>query len=315
MGNSDQSMHPKIKVIGIGGCGANVLTSLRQKNHIEIKYILASTDQKTLDHTDSDEKILLGIKTTAGRGAGADPKIGEAACIESREDIIATLRELDLLIIATGLGGGTGSFGSCIVASIAKEMGILCVCFATLPFSMEGKKRAKIANEALERLKLKASCVIAVSNNRLISTMAPETKLTDALEACNSILHLVVGGLLDTLSHAGLINLDFADIKLALSQPGEAIIGAAEATGTYRIQEAITSAISNPLIKTDSLENAKAMLINITTGSDFDMQQLQTAGEFVKSKIAEDAHVLLGVVIQPSYINKVHVTIIATGLD
>lgn len=305
-----------IKVMGVGGAGGNAINSMIQAGDIEeVTYIVANTDAQALNLSQASEKIQLGSKITKGLGAGSNPEVGRRAAEESIEDIINAITDADILFLAAGLGGGTGSGALPVIAAAAKEQGILTVAIITKPFLFEGKRRLSYAEHAVEQLCSVVDTYIVVPNQKLLAVADPKVSMMDAFTLSNNVLHQAIKGISDIIIKTGLINVDFADVRAVMKDMGRAIMGTAQCKGEDRAAKAALSAINSPLLENINIGGASGILINITGNSDLGLHEINDAAQVVYDMVREDANIILGSVIDPSINDEVMVTVIATGFN
>ncbi len=304
----------KIKVIGVGGAGGNAINNMIESKLQGVKFIAANTDAQALEISRAPIKIQLGEKLTEGLGAGADPQIGRDAAIENTEAIRNALMDSHMVFITAGLGGGTGTGAAPVIAQICKEIDALTVAVVSKPFSFEGKKRAKQAQEGIDMLKEYADTVITIPNDRLRGLAPKNAKMIDMFKRADEILLHSVKGITDLIMMPGLVNLDFADVRTTMAKAGMAIMGIGIATGENRAIESAERAISHPLLEDISISGAKGVLINITCASDLTMEEMTEASERIYSEVGEDAEIIWGAVIDDNLDDEMRVTVIATGI-
>jgi len=310
----DQDKSAKIKVIGVGGAGGNAINNMIACNLHGVKFIAANTDMQALDVSRAEVKIQLGEKLTEGLGAGANPQIGRDAAIESGEVVKATLADSHMVFITAGFGGGTGTGAAPVIAGLCKELGILTVAVVTRPFSFEGKKRGKQADEGLEELKRLADTVITIPNDRLRGLASKNARMVDMFRKADEILLHSVKGITDLIIRPGLVNLDFADVKTTMSKAGMAIMGIGVANGENRAVEAAERAISHPLLEDINISGAKGVLMNITSSSDITMEEMTEASDRIYNEVGEEAEIIWGTVLDDEMGDEMRVTVIATGI-
>lgn len=303
-----------IKVVGVGGGGNNALNHIIRGGVCGVDYIAANTDHAHLDLSEATHKIVLGKELTRGLGAGADPTVGQKAALESRDEIRAVLEGADMVFIAAGMGGGTGTGASPVIASIAKETGTLVVAVVTRPFEFEGKRRAAYAAEGIERLGEQVDALIVIPNDRLLSIADKRTSLNEAFKLVDNVLHQAVQGVTDLILRPGLVNVDFADVRTIMSNAGAAIMGIGEGYGENRIPTAAHNAINSPLMETPMI-GAKGVLFNISAGANVSIHEVSEAANIINSACDEDAHVIWGHVFDPDLEDAVKITVIATGFS
>lgn len=303
----------KIKVFGVGGAGLNAINNMIRSGLSGVEFFGANTDAQQLASSEAPNKIRLGDEITKGLGAGADPEVGYAAARESIEQIRKSLTGADMVFITAGMGGGTGTLASSVVAEIAREVGALTVGVVTKPFMFEGKRRMKNAERGIEQLKSQVDTLITIPNQRLLSIAGRNTSLLDTFKRADDILFQAVKGISDLITCEGLVNVDFADVRAVMSEMGMAMMGTGESSGDNRAVEAAEKAISSPLLEDLSINGARGILINVTASSDVTLQEVNEAAELVHAEAHEDANIIWGMVIDPNMQDKVRVTVIATG--
>ncbi len=302
-----------IKVIGVGGGGSNAVNRMIATQLQGVDFIAANTDGQALRKSRAALKLQLGSKITKGLGAGANPEIGRQAALEDSEKIIAAIEGADMVCITTGLGGGTGTGATPVIASLASELGALVVAVVTKPFTFEGRRRREQAEKGLAELRECVDTVITIPNEKLLHTVERNTTLTDAFLTADDILRQAVQGISDLITVPGEINLDFADVKTIMSGRGMALMGTGVSDGEHRAVEAAQKAISSPLLEDCSIEGAKGVLINITGGRDMTLYEVSEAATIVQQAAAEDAEIIFGTVIDDKMETQVKITVIATG--
>ncbi len=307
----DQSA--KIKVIGIGGGGGNAVNTMIDCELHGIDFIVANTDAQALRMSKAPVKIQLGGQLTKGLGAGADPNVGRDAADENREQLAQVLKGADMVFIAAGLGGGTGTGAAPVIADVAKEMGALTVGVVTKPFTREGKLRLSKAESGVRELKKHVDSLVIIPNDRLLGLAGKSMSILDAFKPSDDVLRQAVQGISDLITTSGLINVDFADVKAIMSERGMAMMGIGIATGENRAVEAATKAISSPLLEDIDISGAKGVLVNITGSSSMTMDEFDAASRVIHEKVHEDANIIVGLVIDESLGEMVKITAIATG--
>jgi cell division protein FtsZ len=305
----------KIVVIGVGGAGGNAINNMIDSKLQGVKFIAANTDSQALDISKASLRMQIGEKLTQGLGAGVDPQIGRDAAIENAEAIKKTLEGSHMVFITAGFGGGTGTGAAPVIAELCKEIDALTVAVVTKPFSFEGQKRAKQADEGINSLKKVADTVITIPNDRLRGLASKNAKMTDMFKKADEILLHSVKGITDLIMMPGLINLDFADVRTTMSKAGMAIMGIGTSSGENRALEAAERAISHPLLEDISISGAKGVLINITCNSDLTMEEMTEASERIYNEVGENAEIIWGTVIDDTLGDEMRVTVIATGID
>ncbi len=303
----------RIKVIGVGGCGGNAVDTMILSGLEGVEFITSNTDSQALVSSLADLKIQLGSELTKGLGAGANPDVGKNAAIESREQLVEICSDADMIFIAAGMGGGTGTGGAPIVAEIARECGALVVGVVTKPFGFEGARKSVVAEEGLKNLKAVVDTVITIPNQRLLSIASKNTSLADAFKKADDVLFQAVKGISDVITVPGLVNVDFADVKTIMSEMGRALMGSGLAMGENRGLEAARQAISSPLLEDISIKGARGVLINVTGSSDLTLNDMNDASTLVHEEAHPDANIIIGAVIDETMGDEVRVTVIATG--
>jgi cell division protein FtsZ len=303
-----------IKVIGVGGGGGNAVKHMIANKVEGVEFICANTDAQALKDIDVRTVLQLGSSTTKGLGAGANPDVGRQAALEDRERIAEILRGADMVFIAAGMGGGTGTGAAPVVAEVARDLGILTVAVVTKPFPFEGPKRMAIAEIGIKELSERVDSLITIPNEKLLSVLGKSTGLLEAFKAANNVLHGAVQGIADLIMRPGMINVDFADVRTVMSEMGMAMMGTGSATGENRAREAAESAIRSPLLEDVNLQGAKGILVNITAGLDLSIGEFAEIGNVIEEFASGDATVVVGTVIDPSMTNELRVTVVATGL-
>ena len=304
----------KIKVIGVGGAGGNAINNMIDSKLQGVKFIAVNTDSQALDISKAPVKIQIGGKLTEGLGAGANPQIGRDAAVESAEAIKSSLENSHMVFITAGFGGGTGTGAAPVIAEICKDMGALAVAVVSKPFSFEGSKRTRQAEEGINALKEVADTVITIPNDRLRGLAAKNEKMIDMFRKADEVLLHSVKGITDLIMMPGLVNLDFADIRTTMAKAGQAIMGIGIASGENRAIEAAERAISHPLLEDISISGAKAVLMNITCPTNLTMEEMSKASERIHDEVGEDAEIIWGAVIDDNLEDEMSVTVIATGI-
>jgi cell division protein FtsZ len=304
----------KIKVIGVGGAGGNAINNMIASNLEGVKFIAANTDIQALEVSKAEIKIQMGQQLTEGLGAGANPQIGRDAAAESSDVIKASLADSHMVFITAGFGGGTGTGAAPVIAGLCKDLGILTVAVVTRPFSFEGRKRAKQAEEGINKLKEMADTVITIPNDRLRGLASKNAKMVDMFRRADEILLHSVKGITDLIMRPGLVNLDFADVKTTMGKAGMAIMGIGTAKGENRAVDAAERAISHPLLEDINIGGAKGVLMNITSSSDITMEEMTEASERIYNEVGDEAEIIWGAVIDDDMGDEMRVTVIATGI-
>jgi len=311
----DNNNSAKIKVIGVGGAGGNAINNMIESNLQGVKFIAANTDAQALENSKAQLKLQIGERRTEGLGAGANPKVGSEAAIESKEAIKDALEGSHMVFITAGFGGGTGTGAAPTIAEICKEIKALTVAVVTRPFSFEGKKRARQAEEGLAALKEVADTVIIIPNDRMRGIAEKNAKMVDMFKKTDEILLHSVKGITDLIMMPGLVNLDFADVRTTMLRSGMAIMGTGIASGANRAKEAAERAISHPLLEDISISGAKGVLMNITCTSELTMEEMTEASDRIYEEVGEEADIIWGTVVDESLGDEMRVTVIATGIS
>ncbi len=303
-----------IKVIGIGGGGGNAINNMINASLRGVDFIVANTDAQALEVSKAHTKLQLGVNITKGLGAGANPEIGRSAALDDADQIRQALDGTDMVFVTAGLGGGTGTGGAPVVAQIAKEIGALTVAVVTKPFNFEGRQRMKTADKGINELKETVDTMITIPNNRLLSLAAKKATFLEMLKKADDVLLYAVKGISDLITVPGLINLDFADVKTIMSEMGMALMGTGMSSGEDRATEAAQKAISSPLLEDVSISGAKGVLMNISSGLDLTIDEVQEASSLIQKEAHEDANIIWGTVLDQSAGDELRVTVIATGI-
>ncbi len=303
-----------IKVIGVGGGGGNAVNQMINEKVKGVDFIVANTDLQALDGSAAQTKIQLGPKLTRGLGAGSNPEVGSKAAQESESQISKVLEGADMVFVTAGMGGGTGTGAAPVIAKIAKDSGALTVGVVTRPFSFEGSRRAKLAEEGLERLKKSVDTLIVVANNRLLEMIDKKTPMMEAFKEADDVLRQGVEGISDLITNPGYINLDFADIRHTMTNQGAALMGIGSSTGENRASEATKKAISSPLLEV-SIDGAEHVLVNVTGGKNLSMFEAQEASSVIRQAANTNVDITFGMAMDDNLGDEVRVTVIATGID
>lgn len=303
-----------IRVLGVGGGGSNAVKRMVEGKLHGVEFIAVNTDAQALYHNPAAKKITIGRGTTRGLGAGANPEMGKRAAEESMEEIKKELEGTDMLFVTAGLGGGSGTGGILPIVEAARGMGILTVAVVTRPFSFEGFKRKKQADEALESLKGKVDTLITIPNDKILSLIDKTTPLTEAFQVVDEVLKHAIEGISSLITVHGLVNVDFADVKTIMQDAGTALMGIGYGTGDSRAAEAARAAVDSPLLEM-SIHGAQGILFNITGGNDLSMFEVDEAARIITEAAAPEANIIFGAVIDEQFTGQVKVTVIATGFD
>jgi cell division protein FtsZ len=304
-----------IKVIGVGGGGGNAVSHMAKSGIEGVEFICVNTDAQALKHSQVKASLQIGCNITKGLGAGANPEVGRQAAMEDRDRIIELIEGCDMLFITAGMGGGTGTGAAPVVAQVARELGILTVAVVTRPFTMEGNKRASIAEAGMTELSRHVDSLITIPNQKLLQVLGGQTTLLEAFKRANEVLQGAVQGIAELITRPGLINVDFADVRTVMSETGLAMMGSGIGTGEQRARVAAEMAVSSPLLEDINLAGAHGILVNVTAGLDLSIGEFEEVGNTVKQFAAEDATVVVGTVIEPEMQGELRVTVVATGLN
>ena len=311
----DSARIAKIKVFGVGGGGGNAVSSMIESGLVNgVEFIVANTDAQVLLNNKAPTKLQIGEKLTKGLGVGGNPEIGRAAAEESIEKIKELLIDSDMVFITAGMGGGTGTGASPVIAQLAKEAGALTIGVVTKPFAFEGTRRMIAAEEGIEKLREACDTLIVIPNQRLMDVIDRKMTLLEAFKVVDSVLGQGVGGIADIITTPGLVNVDFADVKTIMKDAGSALLGIGTGVGENRAQMAARAAVSSPLLDL-SIEGARGVLFNIAGGDDLTMFEVDEAARIISSAADPDANVIFGAVIKSDLTDQVRITVIATGFD
>ncbi len=310
----DKEKSAKIKVIGVGGAGGNAINNMIASNLQGVKFIAANSDAQALEISKAPIRIQLGMSITEGLGAGANPLVGRDAALENEEEIRQALANSHMVFITAGFGGGTGSGAAPVIAEISKDLGALTVAVVTKPFSFEGKKRAKVAEEGIESLKKVVDTAITIPNDRLRGLASKKATLMEMFIKADEILLHSVKGITDLIMMPGVVNLDFADVKTTMSKAGNALMGIGISSGENRAVEAAEKAISHPLLEDIPIKGARGVLMNITATSEMEFEEVAEASEFIHGEVGEEAEIFWGTSVDDSLGSEMRVTVIATGI-
>lgn len=305
----------RIKVIGVGGGGQNAVNRMIEAGLAGVEFWVMNTDIQVLKTTAAENTMQLGVRLTNGLGAGGDPEIGRASAEESKSEIQRALDGADMVFITAGMGGGTGTGAASVIAEVAKDMGILTVAVVTKPFRFEGPRRARLAEEGIDRLKNHVDTVIVIPNDRLLNVVEKRATLVEAFKEADEVLRQGVAGISDIITIPGLINVDFADVKTVMRDAGTALMGIGFAEGDHRAIEAAQAAVNSPLLETE-ISGARAVLVNITAGPDLTLAEVYEAADLIREKTdAEDANIIFGTVVDARMQGAVRITVLATGFQ
>ncbi len=304
----------KIKVIGVGGAGGNAINNMITSNLQGVKFIAANTDAQALEISKAPIRIQLGEGMTEGLGAGANPQVGRDAALENEEEIRHALADSHMVFITAGFGGGTGTGAAPVIAEICKDLGALTVAVVTKPFSFEGKKRSRMAEEGIDTLKKVVDTAITIPNDRLRGLASKKATLMEMFVRADEILLHSVKGITDLIMMPGVVNLDFADVRTTMSKAGLALMGIGISSGEHRAVEAAGKAISHPLLEDVPIRGARGVLMNITATSDMEFEEVAEASEYIHSEVGEDAEIFWGTSVDDNLGDEMRVTVIATGI-
>jgi cell division protein FtsZ len=313
--DNEKPMSAVLKVVGIGGGGCNAIESMIARGLTGVEYIAINTDAQVLRSSTATQKIQCGASITRGLGAGADPNIGKKSAEEDRDQIAEVLAGSDMVFITAGMGGGTGTGGAPVIASIAKSIGALVVGIVTKPFRWEGKARMMNAERGIQELRQHVDSLIVIPNERLLNILDKSTNAFAAFDKPNEVLYEATRGIADIITIEGLINVDFADVRAVMNQSGEALMGCGIASGENRAIEAAQKAISSPLLEGVNIKGAKSVLLNVTGSSSMTMQEINEGNNIIYDAAGEEANVIFGVVKKEEMNDYISYTVIATGFD
>ena len=312
--NGEGDGSARIVVVGVGGGGSNAVNRMIQAGVHSVEFVAVNTDAQALARSDARHRIRIGEKLTRGLGAGGNPSVGQRAAEESQELIYEILRGADMVFVAAGMGGGTGTGASPVVASIARELGALTVGVVTKPFTFEGRKRMASADEGIAGLRQRVNTLITIPNDKMLSVIDKRTSLEQAFGVVDDVLRQGIQGISDLITEPGLINVDFADVKSIMSEPGNALMAIGRGTGDQRAMDAANQAVASPLLDI-SMEGARGVLFNITGGPDLTLAEINDAAEIINKAADPDANIIFGTVTDAAMGNEVKITLIATGFD
>ena len=309
------AQHANLKVVGVGGGGGNAVNRMIAEGLKGVQFISVNTDSQALATSRSDVKVQIGKKLTKGLGAGARPEIGRQAIEEDRNDVLQAIQGADLVFVTCGMGGGTGTGSAPIIAQLARDIGALSIGIVTKPFLFEGKKRMKQAELGIAELRKSVDTMIVVPNERLMAVVGKQIPFTDALKKADEVLLHATQGIADLITHTGMINVDFADVRTIMQNGGAALMGTGTGKGENRSMEAAQQAISSPLLDNVSIQGATGVLINITHGPDLTMDELTRINDIIHDAAGGEAEIIFGNRVDEAMQGEVRVTVIATGFD
>ncbi|MFQ5991011.1 MAG: cell division protein FtsZ [Nitrospiraceae bacterium] len=313
--HEDGIMPVSIKVVGVGGAGCNAVNTMIAAGLSHVEFISANTDVQALGHARAAFKIQLGPERSKGLGAGARPDVGREAALESKDRIRECLEGADMVFITAGMGGGTGTGGCPVVASVAKELGMLTVAVVSKPFAYEGARRMHYAEEGIKELKKHVDTVLVIPNQRLLGIVDKKTPLLEAFKIADDVLRQGIQGIADVITTSGHVNVDFADVRTVMSHTGRSVMGMGVAQGANRAMEAAQKAISSPLLEEGSVAGARGVLLNITGGVSLSLHEVDEAASVIKDAADPEANIIVGQVIDPDVGDDLIVTVIATGFE
>lgn len=304
-----------IKVIGVGGAGGNTVNSIIESGHLNLECLVANTDAQALESSKARKKVQIGVKSTKGLGAGTNPDIGKRAAEEDIDKVMEALGDADIVFLVAGMGGGTGSGAVPVIARALREKNILSIAVVTKPFVFEGKRRAMVAEKAIDALKKEVDTLIIIPNQKLLDVVDKKVSMIDAFSMINGVVAQSMRGISDIITRPGHINVDFADVRTIMKDRGLAVMGTGRARGNERAAEAAFQAISSPLLENMSIQGARGVLLNISGGPSLGIHEISEAASIIYEQAHEDANIILGSVIDENLSDEVVVTIIATGFD
>ncbi|MCY4031424.1 MAG: cell division protein FtsZ [Hyphomicrobiales bacterium] len=313
--DTTRELKPRIMVIGVGGAGGNAVSNMIGSGLEGVEFVVANTDAQALEHSPAERKIQMGVSITQGLGAGSHPEIGRAAAEEALPEILENLHGCHMVFVTAGMGGGTGTGASPIIAQAAREQGILTLGVVTKPFQFEGSRRMRIAEDGTAELQKHVDTLLVIPNQNLFRIADETTTFADAFSMADRVLHSGVSSITDLMVKPGLINLDFADVKSVMNEMGKAMMGTGEASGERRSLEAAQAAITNPLLDDVTMRGARGVLINITGGPDMTLFEVDEAANHIRTEVDEDCNIIIGSTFSPELEGKMRVAVVATGID
>lgn len=302
-----------IKVIGVGGGGMNAVTRMVNANLKGVQFIIMNTDEQVLNRSIVENKVQIGKKITRGMGAGGDPETGSKAAQEDKDKIAEVLKGADMVFVTAGMGGGTGTGAAPVVAEIAKELKCLVVGVVTVPFSTEGKKRSEIARKGLDSLRSHVDTLITIKNDSLLKVVDKKVSVHSAFKVVDDVLLNAVKGISDIINYAGIINVDFADVRSVMKETGDAIMGVGEGVGDNRVADAVDHAINNVLLEDSTIDGASSLLINVSGGQDLTINDWNEVSQIITAQVDPNANIIIGLNEDEELQEKIRVTVIATG--
>ena len=310
----DSSGSAVIKVIGVGGGGGNAVNHMAADGIDGVQFICANTDAQALREMNVESIVQLGVELTKGLGAGTRPEIGRAAAEENRDRIREVISGADMVFLTAGMGGGTGTGAISVFAEVAKELGVLTVAVVSKPFDFEGSKKKGVADAGLRELEKLVDSLIIIPNQKLLPTLGNNKSLVEAFRAANDVLRDAVQGITELITHPGLMNVDFADVRTVMSNMGSAIMGTGVASGENRARLAAEKAIACPLLDDNNLQGARGILVNVTSNGDLGLNEFDEIGSIMHAFASEDADMKIGMAVNPALGNEIKVTVVATGM-
>jgi cell division protein FtsZ len=304
----------KIRVIGIGGGGSNAVNRMIEAGIQGVEFIVVNTDAQALLESQAPQRMRIGDKLTRGLGAGGDPEVGEKAAMESTEDVVSMVDGADMVFVTAGIGGGTGTGAAPVIAKLARESGALTIGVVTRPFSFEGSRRRRVADEGLMRLKDEVDTLIVIPNDRLLQIVDKKASIREAFSVADDVLRQGIQGISELITIPGLINLDFADVRTIMEEGGSALMAIGSASGESRSQQAAEQAIASKLLDV-SIDGAQSILFNVTGGPDMTLHEVNEAAEIIRATAHPESNIIFGAVLDPTMEEEIRVTVIATGFD
>lgn len=304
-----------IKVVGVGGGGSNAVNRMIQTGLTNVEFIAVNTDLQALQSSQAELRIPLGTKITGGLGAGGKPEVGEKAAQEDKEQIRSMLEGADMVFVTAGMGGGTGTGAAPVIAEISRSLGILTVAVVTRPFSFEGQRKARLAQDGISKLRSAVDTLITIPNQHLLKIVAKDTPISEAFLVADDVLRQGVQGISDLITKDGMINIDFADVRTIMSGQGDALMGIGTGDGENRAVDAATNAINNPLLEDAHIEGADKILVNVTGGGDFTLSEYEEIMKIITANADEDVLVIAGTALDQRLEGTIRVTVIATGFE
>ncbi len=310
-----RELKPRITVIGVGGAGGNAVNNMITAGLEGVDFVVANTDAQALVNSKADRRIQIGAQLTEGLGAGSDPEVGRAAAEEAMAEIVDQIQGAHMAFVTAGMGGGTGTGAAAVIARACREQGILTIGVVTKPFEFEGPRRMRSADTGINALSKEVDTLIIIPNQNLFRVANEQTGFVEAFAIADEVLHSGVASVTDLMTKPGLINLDFADVRMVMNEMGKAMMGTGEADGPNRALEAAEAAIANPLLEDDSMQGASGVLINITGGQDMTLYEVDEAANRIKREVATDANIIIGAIYDDALAGVIRVSVVATGID